>query len=352
MFPQDVEHTLRTIFALASRWGCILLLEEADVFLTARTPTGTMRTGLAFLRVLEQYNGILFLTTNRSPVFELAFVSRVHLSLYYPPLDLNSTIAVLDLNIMRVKQRFRDRNRSLTVEEGPIIAFMTEYWQRYPKARLNGRQIRNACRTALALAEFEAQGSSYEAVVDPCVTLEIKYFKTVAYMYLTFTNYVRDVYSGKADDWEEEKLHRAGASDAKLPSTDPLVMRSREFRFAQNLGGHGDLRDRGDQQHYGEAFGAAQEFNMHYVRPSYAAQFPQSPYSRAEPFSSSRPSSPQAPQGMQFWGPMGPSGAFMGEHSVPVEAPPVGNMEGSFNSGNQTTQPSPMGVAGPLGSEG
>ena len=35
-----------TNFTLASRWGCILLLDEADVFLAARTPTDTLRNGV------------------------------------------------------------------------------------------------------------------------------------------------------------------------------------------------------------------------------------------------------------------------------------------------------------------
>jgi SpoVK/Ycf46/Vps4 family AAA+-type ATPase len=40
-----------------------------------------------FLRVLEYYNGILILTTNRIGTFDEAFKSRVQLALHYPPLD-------------------------------------------------------------------------------------------------------------------------------------------------------------------------------------------------------------------------------------------------------------------------
>lgn len=42
----DVEVVLDTNFALANRWGCILLLDEADVFLTARSPQDFKRNGL------------------------------------------------------------------------------------------------------------------------------------------------------------------------------------------------------------------------------------------------------------------------------------------------------------------
>lgn len=37
-----------------------------------------------FLRALEHYNGILFLTTNRVGAFDDAFISRIHVQLFYP----------------------------------------------------------------------------------------------------------------------------------------------------------------------------------------------------------------------------------------------------------------------------
>jgi hypothetical protein len=43
---REVEDSLETHFALASRWGCILLLDEADVFLAKRTPQDFVRNGL------------------------------------------------------------------------------------------------------------------------------------------------------------------------------------------------------------------------------------------------------------------------------------------------------------------
>ncbi|KAL6406797.1 AAA family ATPase [Ilyonectria robusta] len=43
---KEVEQTLETNFTLASRWGCILLLDEADVFLAERTKEDFKRNGL------------------------------------------------------------------------------------------------------------------------------------------------------------------------------------------------------------------------------------------------------------------------------------------------------------------
>jgi hypothetical protein len=43
---KDVESALETNFALANRWGCVLLLDEADVFLAQRTKEDFKRNGL------------------------------------------------------------------------------------------------------------------------------------------------------------------------------------------------------------------------------------------------------------------------------------------------------------------
>lgn len=65
--PQEVEATLQTSFQLAQAWNCVMLLDEADVFLAQRTNQDIERNALVsvFLRVLEYYEGVLFLTTNR-----------------------------------------------------------------------------------------------------------------------------------------------------------------------------------------------------------------------------------------------------------------------------------------------
>lgn len=83
--PHEVENSLKNVFRLAHLWDCVLLLDEADVFLSQRSQLDMKRNALVsvFLRVLEYYNGLLFLTTNRVGTIDEAFKSRIHLSLYY-----------------------------------------------------------------------------------------------------------------------------------------------------------------------------------------------------------------------------------------------------------------------------
>ena len=43
---REIETVLETNFALANRWDCILLLDEADVFLAERSKEDFIRNGL------------------------------------------------------------------------------------------------------------------------------------------------------------------------------------------------------------------------------------------------------------------------------------------------------------------
>jgi hypothetical protein len=68
--PRTLEGELQKILDIAHAWGAVLLLDEADVFLEKRTIQDIHRNALVsiFLRLLEYFQGILFLTTNRVEV--------------------------------------------------------------------------------------------------------------------------------------------------------------------------------------------------------------------------------------------------------------------------------------------
>ncbi len=72
-----LETELKTVLARATRWGAILLIDEADVFIHERGNDINQNAVVGvFLRVLEYYQGILFLTTNRDTLIDDAIVSR------------------------------------------------------------------------------------------------------------------------------------------------------------------------------------------------------------------------------------------------------------------------------------
>jgi hypothetical protein len=169
--PNEVEMSLKNVFRLAHLWDCVLLLDEADVFLSQRSKHDMKRNALVsvFLRVLEYYNGLLFLTTNRVGTIDEAFKSRIHLSLYYPPLDKTQTRDIFRLNIAKLKEMEAERHRmtgepALVIKESEIVDFASRHYEELARSTgcWNGRQIRSAFQIAssLALHDFSTQAAT------------------------------------------------------------------------------------------------------------------------------------------------------------------------------------------------
>jgi hypothetical protein len=75
--PDNIDKMLDKVLRRAERWGAILLLDEADVYIRKRDNCMQHNAIVAaFLRQLERFNGIVFLTTNRSKDVDDAIVSR------------------------------------------------------------------------------------------------------------------------------------------------------------------------------------------------------------------------------------------------------------------------------------
>jgi hypothetical protein len=72
-----METALKEALLRAQRWGAVMLIDEADVYIKRRQDDMTMNAVVGvFLRVLEYFNGLLFLTTNRIDDIDEAIVSR------------------------------------------------------------------------------------------------------------------------------------------------------------------------------------------------------------------------------------------------------------------------------------
>lgn len=202
----EVESSLTDMFRLAHKWDCVLLLDEADVFLSQRSRFDMKRNALVsvFLRVLEYYNGLLFLTTNRVGTIDEAFKSRIHLSLYYPPLDLTQTREIFRLNINKLRDIERQRFQltakpELVIKEDDIIRFAEEHYKNPVDAlgRWNGRQIRNAFQIASGLAyyHFATQprtSTSPEDNPQGAPVLDSSLFQKVQHATQNFDKYMRE----------------------------------------------------------------------------------------------------------------------------------------------------------------
>ena len=195
--PLEVEKNLHSNFSMAQKWGCVLLLDEADVFLAKRTQTDIRQNAVTsvFLRSLEYYGGILFLTTNRVGGIDPAFKSRVHMALLYPTLDYEATKKLYSVFIKRTRdEQQRAGVTRFTIDRKDILKFAKQHYKRLYKEKREGistwngryglcislaspshapsrhiwtlrfdpipltraRQIRNAFQTAIALVEHDA----------------------------------------------------------------------------------------------------------------------------------------------------------------------------------------------------
>lgn len=73
----EMEKTLKETLIRAQRWGAVMLIDEADVYIKKRADNLASNAVVGvFLRVLEYFNGLLFLTTNRVDDIDEAIISR------------------------------------------------------------------------------------------------------------------------------------------------------------------------------------------------------------------------------------------------------------------------------------
>ncbi|KAF0322177.1 ATPase [Colletotrichum asianum] len=198
--PTAVEENLTSNFKKAMKWGAVLLIDEADVFMERRTTSDLTRNSLVagFLRALEYYDGILFLTTNRVGSFDDAFISRIHIQLYYPDFS--------DEERQKVWKTFINK---LVRERGETIRLTIDAKEYIESTRMqglkwNGREIRNAFQTAVALAEYEADKDS-----EGRIKVKDDHLKAVVDLSKDFKTYLKDLHrkdEGKRAEQRYERL--------------------------------------------------------------------------------------------------------------------------------------------------
>ncbi|PHH92424.1 hypothetical protein CDD83_7493 [Cordyceps sp. RAO-2017] len=147
-----LEAELQKILDICHAWGAILLLDEADVFLEKRNMQDIHRNALVsiFLRQLEYFQGILFLTTNRVETFDEAFQSRIHIALRYDALDAKAKRTIFKMFIERIKAHGRLELQPFSEQDLDDLA----------RHDLNGREIKNVVGSAQDLAVSKGESFS------------------------------------------------------------------------------------------------------------------------------------------------------------------------------------------------
>jgi SpoVK/Ycf46/Vps4 family AAA+-type ATPase len=152
---EEVEQYLESVLHLGKIWDCVVLLDEAEVFLERRSLDDLQRNALVsvFLRVIEYHEGILILTSNRVGTFDEAFRSRIQIAVHYPPLRA--------FQRLQIWGNFFDRLESF--KDGTVdVDELRDHLEELQSLEINGRQIRNAITTARQYAEWKGKVMKYE----------------------------------------------------------------------------------------------------------------------------------------------------------------------------------------------
>ncbi|KAI1458870.1 P-loop containing nucleoside triphosphate hydrolase protein [Annulohypoxylon moriforme] len=152
------ESEIEEIFRQAHFWGAILLIDEAEVVMSERTPESmhSLAWVAVFLRKIEYFEGLLFLTTNQIHMIDPAFISRVNLGMAFPGLDSDTRLKIWQ--------------KILGDPDGSDDAYWLlkdrqtlDEWATRP---LNGRQIRNVVYSARLLAQSSESQLKKEHIED------------------------------------------------------------------------------------------------------------------------------------------------------------------------------------------
>ncbi len=147
---EDLESELLKTFSRAARWSAILLLDEADVYVRARGEDIEQNAIVGvFLRTLEYYRGVLFMTTNRSDLVDDAIASRC--------------VARLDYKIpTREDQKRIWRVLADTMKVGMQDVMIEELVEVYDD--LSGRDIKNLLKLAKLVADAQRRPVTVDVI--------------------------------------------------------------------------------------------------------------------------------------------------------------------------------------------
>ncbi|CAN9446512.1 unnamed protein product [Alternaria alternata] len=246
-----LERNLDRIFQRGRRWDCILLMDEGDVYLTARSrqPDGTNdrnRVVGVFLRHLEDYPGIIIITTNWAEQLDRAVRDRVTLPLPYRPLNRNAITEIWKRYSLMTDQFLGDRpkaqrphveiaenTREWAVKQYNLSTSTTSGTSKDTKDTkeplgespwTSGRQIRTAFRLAIFIAmqdrvrqkhhhlvmeEGKKPEKDRETILEPrlaegdWITVEIRHFEQVFELFGAFAKGLKD---GKKQPERDENI--------------------------------------------------------------------------------------------------------------------------------------------------
>jgi AAA+ superfamily predicted ATPase len=139
-----------------------------------------------FLRVLEYYEGILILTSNRVGIFDEAFKSRIQVALHYQSLTPASR--------RKIWQNFLDMLQN--DKEDVDFQDLSNHLEELADCEMIGRDIRNALTTARQIALYKNETLSWDHIELTINTAR------------DFTRYLGRLHGHTEEQWARQKKER------------------------------------------------------------------------------------------------------------------------------------------------
>eukprot|EP00948_MAST-09A_sp_MAST-9A-sp1_P002408 g2408.t1 len=149
----ELEETLTETLHLAGHWGCLALLDEGDALVEKRKQGQLLLNSMTgvLLRLLENFEGSLFINSNRVSSFDPAALSRVTLAVKFTPLSTTGMYHVWRNSIARVLKSDTTRPK-MTYEDAVAEAekkFDLDTLAKFPGS---GRSIGAVMKMAIAIS--------------------------------------------------------------------------------------------------------------------------------------------------------------------------------------------------------
>jgi SpoVK/Ycf46/Vps4 family AAA+-type ATPase len=132
----ELERIIRIAGFLAVSWGSVALFDDVDALLERRTISDMARNAAvtAFIRILDELDGLIILTTNRDSAIDNALRSRIHLAIRFERLNHDKQQIIWENRL---------RMAAAQLEEDVDIGDIMERIGELADCGLNGRQMQN-----------------------------------------------------------------------------------------------------------------------------------------------------------------------------------------------------------------
>ena len=148
----ELEKELKVVLNRAQRWKAILLIDEADVYVHSRGKDIQQNAIVGvWLRVLEYYRGILFMTSNRETIIDDAIMSRATAWIRYDIPDRARAVMIWQVLAAQYKV-------GLTAKDFEALVDMEKF------QHISGRSIKNLLKLAKLRAARRNKPVSIESI--------------------------------------------------------------------------------------------------------------------------------------------------------------------------------------------